>query len=331
MRYTRKRRRYGAVTRTSRPYYKRRRTSSRSYSRKAGYRSGSRKYRRGGYRRRGAFRRRVQTIVARTNGLIVEQTAIAFSMNSFAQFANPVFNPSNAIQVITCMAPADIAGFVGRLTPTTDSKCMIRQNKMDLYMHNETNTPIWLKATYFRCKKAISAAEFPNWTSLLEAQAIPSGNYCAAVTTSNVAQRYLKFGKTKLKTIPAGHIYHMKLNCKYGALTTTQEDWADTSLLGTKMTCGVILKVIPPPHLWYNNAPASATTYMQVPTPQGWKLTIIGMEYVSGYSNGLTNPNSTYYTLPTPTTPATQLYQTREYGTDQTVGGSFANGASAGA
>lgn len=241
-------------------------------------------------------------------------TFIANSDSSQTNFnqAQGTFNSTTvgSCQVYTAGAPADIFAAVNSQAATNDGKVYLRQSKTDLYLYNEQFTSCWVKCTWFKVKKSIAVNEFATIGALLQDQTIGLDFYATPYTTGATAQRYLKFGKTKLFKMNGGGIKHLKVNVKFRSpLLVTKNDYADGFFTATPITRGVIVKIIPAPLLFVNTA---STTYTGIaPAPFG--LAILEQNLTSVYAVGNDNPAIAFSGLPVPSGAPTN--RKLEYGT----------------
>lgn len=241
------------------------------------------------------------------NGLnvnIKNTVTTLYSPNSFLP-ASPTaasgltVNTPFAVRVYTVGSPADLIDMYSVLAPTTDSKVYLRQSKRDLYIRNQ-GAPGWLKATWFYCRKNVDKVSFPDLTSLLSEQSIQNDGWATPLTLGNTAQRYLKFGKTKLIKMNQGGVHHIKLNLKYSSKQVSGElEVNNPAYLMTNITRGVILKWIPPARNAYNtyntSVPASAIL-ATIPAP--YEIDILSQEYCSMYALGDADPGVFFTPLP---------------------------------
>lgn len=222
------------------------------------------------------------------------------SMLNYAQAytASNLTTTVGSTAIFTAMAPADINAAVAANAATSDSKVYIRQCKTDLWMQNEQQSEVWVRATYFRVRKNIPINEWATIGALLQEQAIGLDNWATPVTLGPTAALYLKYGRTKLFTLRGGQLKHMKINCKYkNSVLVTQNDISDTYFTATKWTCGLIVKLIPAPRVFVNTGTSSYTGIAPAP----WGISMMETSTVSLYALGNDNPSVTYNAIPVPT------------------------------
>jgi len=246
----------------------------------------------------GRFRKAVTGVVSKMNGLSVAIENNNVSMTNAASFSTVgLVGTPDTVRVFTVGSPQDLSAVIPAPVITNDAKVYLRQNKKDYYIHNQ-GPPGWLKITYFRVRRAINVSSYPTFINLLGAENITITNYAAPMTTGNPAQRYLKFGKTKLVKMLQGAIYHFKINLKFRAHAYSTDVEGDTTYLATKITKGAIVHWIPHPTLRVNGLPASSYTGL---APGPYQLDILEQEYTSYYNIGDNDPTSQMTSLSTPT------------------------------
>lgn len=177
------------------------------------------------------------------NGLKVITQNNNQSMSNIGSFTSVGQVSVNAgTKVFTVAAPAEIIPLVvGAPITTHDAKVYLRQSKKDYYIHNNAE-PCYIKVTRFRVRKNISVSDFASYTALLNRDAaIQTTTYAQPLTTSNAAQRYLKFGKTRLIKLNQGALHHLKMNAKFGCKLVDENVEANTLYIGTKITRGMIV------------------------------------------------------------------------------------------
>lgn len=203
-----------------------------------------------------------------------------------------------SMSIFTVGSPQDLAGVISEPSTTLDSKAYLRQNKKDLYLHNQ-GAPGWLKINYFRVRRNITLANYPTFINLLGDQNISIQNYAAPLTTGNPAQRYLKFGRTKIIKMNQGAICHLKINLKMRPRLVTFDVEMDSTFLATKLTKGLILHWIPAPVQRVNDL-STPTSYTGL-APGPYQMDILEQDYLSYYNIAENDPTVTMASLATPT------------------------------
>lgn len=239
----------------------------------------------------GRFSRGVRTVVSKMNGLKVFTQNNNQSITSIPSFTTVgLVTLASNTKVFTVAAPADLIPFtVGAPVATNDAKCYLRQSKKDYFFRNGAG-PCWLRLVSFRVRRNISITDFSSFLALLNTDTgIQATTWAAPLTTSNAAQRFLKFGKTKLVKMAQGATYHHKINVKFGSKLIDENLDANLLYLGTRITRGFICQLIPAPVLRVDNA-ATPTSYTGM-APTAYEMDILEQEYVSGYYLGNSDPN----------------------------------------
>lgn len=85
----------------------------------------------------------------------------------------------------------------GMVAPGSDNKVYFRRYHTLIGIYNNSNTPCWVKVTRLYPKKNIPLNQFSNVIDILNEDATFTPNTWIDPFTSNTAQRYLKFGKSK--------------------------------------------------------------------------------------------------------------------------------------
>lgn len=229
------------------------------------------------------------TITNKTGGLIVRVINSTDWFGTAASFTSP--NTTTAVNSIYFDSPDDpirMAGFLTNMPGYTsvDQKFFLRQAKCDYYIRN--NGPSgWMKIHTMYVRKNVSSSDFGTLTDLLQANtSVTVEHLYAPVTTSHVAQRYLKFGKVKLIKMNNGAIYHCKANMKYRnlKLVEVEPEGNSTNYLFVKGNKLLVFKWIP--------APTMNSTITGVSGTDGISVSIWTQSYISAYVPGYNNPNA---------------------------------------
>jgi len=232
----------------------------------------------------------VKTVVTKMGGLQVYIQNNDRSMRNFSSFASGSLATQTAtVLIVTVCAPADLTPLIPFPSTTGDSKVYLRQNKKDYFIRNQ-GPPGWMRYTYFKVRRSIAASDFTSYTNLINNQSIATTNWAAPLTIGNPAQRYLKFGKTKLVKMNQGALLHVKLNAKFGAKALSSDVEQNTLYLGTRLTKGIMFKWIPGPitQLDSQTVPTAYTGLRGAP----YQIDILEQEYLSGYNVGENDPTS---------------------------------------
>ena len=145
-------------------------------------------------------------------------------------------------------------------------------------------------------RRNILKSEFPGLQNLLQDNAIAVNWWLTNVTTSNTAQRYLKFGKHKRFIMRSGHLRKFSLRSKkYAANKQISQDVEGNSqYLGTKYwTKWCFIKATPAPWTYYNTA-ATPPSIDPSPIVQPVQLNMVLSRYTAWYQVGQNNPTSVY-------------------------------------
>lgn len=223
----------------------------------------------------------------------------AFQIFSGNQDTTPATS-ANLTTIFVVGDPAGLVGLVSANVSANDAKFYLRQHKEDFWCVNNSNSPIFVRYTYFRVRKSIAVNDYPTWASLLnEDTSVTITQFAAPCTTSAVAQKYLKWTKTRIVKYDPGAFWHWKLNLNLKKTKVIAEDlYADTNYLGTPLTRGCIMKVIPVPVSYFSGA---AGTYTATGLAfAGANVSVVEQTYVSGYAIGQENPNNNFTFMPIP-------------------------------
>lgn len=206
-------------------------------------------------------------------------------------FVTPDAQPLAAPIYISNYRPNQLAAAM--TAPTLDSKIYLRQQKVNGVFTNQSNTPVYITMLRGVVRKNIPQTEFSSWNAIFANQAISPNTPIMAVTTSQIAQRYIKFISTKVKYMPSGAMRKFKLNKKFYTpkLINTEIEVDTLNYFAIKGSQVLMLKVTPVPRLHYSGTPPGNT-----PTGQSWGSWDINarwVTYTSFYVNGLNDPTST--------------------------------------
>jgi len=224
------------------------------------------------------------------SGLQVKIVNSNQSLNNVDNFNNiGQITTQGCVAIFTVGSPQDLAGVISEPSTTLDSKAFLRQNKKDLFIHNQ-GAPGWIRLVHFRVRRNITLANYSSFTNLLGDQNLTITNWAAPLTTGNPAQRYLKFGKTRMIKVNQGGTCHLKLNLKMRPRLVTFDVEMDTTFLATRLTKGFILQWIPCPVQRLNNL-ATPTSYTGL-APAGYQVDILEQDYLSYYNIAENDPTA---------------------------------------
>lgn len=188
--------------------------------------------------------------------------------------------------------PASLAGlFTG-----VDNKYYLRQQKITVYSYNNSNTAVFLKIHYMRPRKQIPISQFSNINSILTFGGIVTQTWLTSITTSNNAQRWLKFGKIKTIMLKPGAYKRWSLKSpKYGARLVNGEVEVNVAYLASHISKFAIVKVIPAPIIAATPNGAIGPFVEVGTTAAQYFVKHLVSEYTSFYQLGNNDP-ATFYT-----------------------------------
>ena len=192
--------------------------------------------------------------------------------------------------------------------PTTNNvKVFLRQYKTNGMVTNTGNCDVHLRIIRFKVRKLISSNDYGSINTLLQSgtPTLSALGY-ASLTTSQTAQRHLKFTTTKVKILRAGQTMRYKYGIKYRApKMITKDQEADSAYLLSPMNRGIIFQMLP----GFVSYGSSATGPVTGGAPVPIALQFNEIDYYSMYFNGITQPQSQF----TPATPPSSTYQGFNY------------------
>lgn len=247
--------------------------------------------------------------MTRMGGLQVDQNARALT-NSFQQSPSgtaPIDTTSaSGPTFISCGSPVQYSQFIQKITAIVDNKVYMRQMRVRGVMFNQSNTPIYVHRFKFVVKKNIPLSEYTNFGQLFGANipGTPINQPLVDYTTSNTAQRYLKFLGTKYIHMNCGALRRFTINRKWRTpkVVTNEIEGDLLNYFALKGQVVYAFKVIP--SLLINTTGTFPNQTLGTPFFGSWCLLFRVVDYTSGYQIGLNDPNSTY--SPVTLNPATQ-------------------------
>lgn len=237
------------------------------------------------------------------NGLQVFQTTRSLT-NKFQQ------SPAGTLPIatttasgptfISCGSASQYYDMINALSLSADDvKVYMRQIRVLGVMCNNSNTPIFVQRTKFVARKNIPQSEFSNFGALFNSNPDPTNptpinEPMIDYTTSNTAQRYLKYLGVKYMKMPCGSMRKIKLMKKWRTpklITRDIEgDYTKYFMLKGQVVYG--FKVIPfiVPHPIGTFPSQDFTNHSW----GSWLLTFRIAEYYSAYQMGRNDPNSSF-------------------------------------
>lgn len=233
-------------------------------------------------------------VTAKMGGLQVEQTTEYYPISNYL---NNVTQQRQTVPVgyVTVCDPTFINETIIKLA-ATDEKFYFRQEKLTGMMHNQSACDVFVDLQYIHCRRNILKGEFPTLGNLLQDNAISPAYWLTNVTSSNTAQRYLKFGKHKRFIMRSGHLRKFSLRSKKypGNKQISQDVEGNSLFLGTKYwTRWCWIKCTPAPWTYYNTV-SNPPTIDPSPIVQPVQLNVVLSRYTAWYQVGVNNPASVY-------------------------------------
>ena len=177
---------------------------------------------------------------------------------------------------------------------SSDAKLFFRQEKLTGMIYNNSPSNIFVDLYYMVARKNILRAEYGSIEALLSDNAVAVNWWLTSPTTSNTAQRYLKFLRHKRFIMKTGAIRKFSFRSKkYPANKQISQDVEGNGLfLGIKgFTQWCFVKMTPPPFTYYNN---TTTQFDGSPTLQSATAHFVLSRYTSWYRLGNNDPSSVY-------------------------------------
>lgn len=202
--------------------------------------------------------------------------------------------------IMTVAQPDDFIANVFNPTPLSDEKYFLRQQKLQMVWSTPDALPIMIRATYFFVRKNIAISEFSSLDSILIASSPDISTGFTLPTTSNTAQKYIKFGKTKIFHLDRSRNRVITLRTpKYSSKKITREIEGNPNLLATPLTRGIIFQVYGSPV--HNRAANTASGFYPLSSNpitgigwSGYSCSLITNLYTSFYQIGINDPSSTF-------------------------------------
>lgn len=231
------------------------------------------------------------------NALQVHQAQSFVSMNNQNSLSGTPPNSVgvNGTQIFTVGDPADLqqafSSLFGALPQ--DYKVFLRQQKLYVIGHNHGLEPFLVTMVHFRVRRQICGDDFSNYTNLFQNQSISMQSWNAVKTTSNPAQRYLKFTKTKKKIVNPNQMIKFKISTpRYRGRPVSGDVELNTLYIGTKITRGVLIHVDPIPQPFITGTGTSGNYVVTSVCPALYQLNLHLNMYTSMYGMGFNDPQS---------------------------------------
>lgn len=228
------------------------------------------------------------------NGLQVVQTAnyaVITNHNSFGVVPTP--NTNSGIYYFEVATPVSLGStlFSGA---ALDDKFYFRQQKIKGYCYNHSNAPVLLEWNYMTARRNIDITEYPTLFAILGSRAPSVAEAFADVTTSNIAQRYFKFGKKKYMILNPNRMRRFSLrSVKTLSKQVSRDTEGNANFLGTKYFSRFVHVKVSPVGLMYQfgippNSTYSGMDFGPFAVQFYWSL------YTSWYKVGQTDPASIF-------------------------------------
>lgn len=233
-------------------------------------------------------------VVTRMNGLQVVQTTNYSVITNANTFTNPPTpNLNSGITYFEVATPLSLATtmFSGA---QLDDKFYFRQQKIKGYVYNHSNAPVLLEWQYMTSRRNISIAEYPTLFDILGSRGPSVADALIEVTTSNNAQRYMKFMKKKSYILNPNRMRRFTLrSIKTANKQVSRDTEGNGAFLGTKYFSRFVhCKISPVPLLYRGNVPPNASF---IGTDFGpFAVQFMYTYYTSWYKVGQTDPTSLY-------------------------------------
>lgn len=198
----------------------------------------------------------------------------------------------------TCYDPISIhAAIIATGATYVDQKYYLRQCKTYGMIYNHSNEDVWIHTIKMYFRTRIDSADYANVNAILnQATSINAGvTWDAPLTTSNVAQKLLKFGKSKYRKVLAGKTIRFRIGRKWKSpkmIDNARE--ADPAYISNKGTMVYYCKVVPT----IAGYSAAANGVPSQVGPQAFNVLSTAYSYVSLYQVGLNNPQAYFTEIP---------------------------------
>jgi len=211
-------------------------------------------------------------------------------------------NTGGALFSTVVFTPKQISDALGNFNAnaTLDTKFYLKQVKNYGIITNNSNVPIRLMRMSCVSRMAIPFSEQPNINQMLNQDTYDcSITWLGPITTSNRAQRYLKFLKTKYYSLQPMQMLPFKMNKKWknSRLINKDKEGDDANYLTNKGQLIYYWKIIPNIQQYHGTAAGQVSGI----GPAEFSVNVAGTVYLTYRYPGQNDPQTSISEVPMPT------------------------------